>query len=54
MEKYCLAGQVTDDMEHENCMLDTQSYKHTLTIRNIYSFTLQQWCHEHAPMLDFV
>jgi len=30
VEKYCTAGQATDgNMEHENCMLDTQSYKHT-------------------------
>jgi hypothetical protein len=30
MEIYCTAGQDThDNMEHENCMLDTQSYKHT-------------------------
>ena len=28
LEKYCRAGQVTDDnMEHEHCMLDTEGYK---------------------------
>ena len=30
MGKYGIAGQATDGkMEHENCMLDIQSYKHT-------------------------
>jgi hypothetical protein len=29
VEKYCTAGQATDDnMVHAHCMLDTQGYKH--------------------------
>jgi len=30
MEKYCRAGQATDDkMAHVHCMLDTKGYKYT-------------------------
>ena len=33
VEKCCRTGQATDDnMAHAHCMLDTQGYKHTLTI----------------------
>jgi len=33
VEKYCRVGKATDnDMAHAHCMLDTQGYKHTLTI----------------------
>ena len=33
VEKYCRAWQTTDDnIAHVHCMLDTQGYKHTLTI----------------------
>ena len=41
MEKYCRAGQATDDhmmTSHARCMLDTWGYKHTLTVCNIYCF----------------
>jgi len=32
MEKYCTAGQATDDnMAHAHCMLFTYVYKHKLT-----------------------
>jgi hypothetical protein len=40
VEKYYTAGQITDDnMGHPNRMLDTYSYKHTLTICNTYCFS---------------
>ena len=40
MAKYCVAGQATDDnTAHAHCMLVTYSYKHTLTICNIYCFS---------------
>jgi hypothetical protein len=33
-EKYCRAGQATDDnMTHAHCMLDIKGYKHTHTNR---------------------
>jgi hypothetical protein len=35
VEKYCRAGQATDDnIAHAHCMLDTTDYKHTLRICN--------------------
>jgi len=40
VEKYCTAGQATDDnMAHAHCMLDTKGYKHTLKICNTYCFS---------------
>ena len=40
MEKYCRAGQDTGvNMVHAHCMLDTEGYKHTLTICNTYFST---------------
>ena len=40
MEKYCRAGQATDDsMAHAYGMLDTEGYRHTLTICNSYCFS---------------
>ena len=37
MEKYCTAGQATDDnMAHAHCMLDTRGYKHILRMCNTY------------------
>jgi len=37
VEKYCRAGQVTDDdMVHTHCMLDSEGCKHTLRIFNTY------------------
>jgi hypothetical protein len=39
VEKYCRAGQATDDnMEHEHCMLDNEGYTHKLKICNTYCF----------------
>jgi len=33
VEKYCTARQATDgNIAHAHCMLDTESYKHTLKI----------------------
>jgi len=40
LKKCCTVGQATDGhMTHARCMLDTQGYKHTLRICNIYCFT---------------
>jgi hypothetical protein len=40
VEKYCRAGQATDDkMAHAHSMLDTSGYKNTLRIRNTYCFS---------------
>ena len=40
VEKYCRAGQATDDnMAHAHCMLDTLGYKHTLRLYNTYRFS---------------
>ena len=40
MEKYCRAGQATDDNTvHTHCMLDTQGDKYTLTICNTCCFS---------------
>jgi len=40
VEKYCTAGQATGgSMVLVHCVLDTQGYKHTLTIRNTYYFS---------------
>jgi len=37
VEKYCRAGHTKDDnMAHAHCMLDTQGYKNTLGMCNIY------------------
>jgi len=39
VEKYCRAGQATDDhVAHANWMLDTSCYKHLLRICNTYCF----------------
>jgi len=40
MEKYCRAGQATDENTTQApYMLDTKVYKHTLKICNIYCFS---------------
>jgi hypothetical protein len=40
VEWYCKAGQPTDDdMAHAHCMLDNESYRHTLSIWNTYCFS---------------
>ena len=42
VEKYCRAGQVTDDnMAHAHCMLDTKEYKYTLVICNTYCLSAE-------------
>jgi hypothetical protein len=42
VEKFCTARQATDDnvIGHMYCVLDTQDYRHTLRIRNTYSFSM--------------
>ena len=40
VEKYCAAGQGTDDnMANAHCLLDTYGYKHTCIVCNIYCFS---------------
>jgi len=40
VEKYCTAGQGTDDnVVHVHWMLDTDSYKHTLIMCNTHCFS---------------
>ena len=40
MEKYCRAGQATDDnTARAHCILDNLGYKHTLRICNSYCFS---------------
>ena len=59
VEKYCRAGQTTDDsMEHAHCMLNNLSYRHTNTHTHthsqyviLFSFPLQQWLQELTSML---
>ena len=59
LEKYCRAGQATDDnMAHANCMLDTEDYKHTHTHTHTTYVTVpaspqQQRSHEHVSMLRY-
>jgi hypothetical protein len=58
VEKYCRAGQATDDnMAHAHFTLGTKSYKHALRIHSEYvtriAFPLQQWLHESASMLRY-
>ena len=56
VEKYCRTGQATDDkMAHAHCMLDTQGYKHTLRICNIYWFfsTEKKWLLERYSVLRY-
>ena len=41
MEKYCTAGQATDDnMEHALCMSETDGYKRTLRTCDTYCFAI--------------
>ena len=53
MDKYCTAGQATDDnMAHAHCMLDDKGYKHALRIY-ITAFSWQQWLRERAAVLRY-
>jgi hypothetical protein len=53
VEKYCRAGQATDDiMAHAHCMLDTQDHKH-LTYVVLIAFLLQQWLYVGASLLCY-
>jgi hypothetical protein len=41
VEKYYRTGQATDgNLARAHCMLDTQSYKHTLGVSNNYCFSI--------------
>ena len=54
MEKFCRAGQATDNMAHAHCMLDTEDYEH---IHSEYviciTFPLQQWLYERVSLLRY-
>ena len=56
MEKYCRAGQATDDnMAHAYFMLDTSGYKYTHSGCLIHiSFPLQQWLNERVSLLRYM
>jgi len=53
VEKYCRAGQATDDtMAYAHFMLDTEGYKYTHSEYVILiAFPQQQCLHERASML---
>jgi hypothetical protein len=54
VEKYCRAGQATDDnMAHAHCVLNTEDYKHTIRIYNTYCFPSLQWLQEGVSMLHY-
>jgi hypothetical protein len=54
VEWHCAVGQATDDkMTHARCMLDTQGYKHTLRICNIYCFSKAIMLNERASLLHY-
>jgi len=52
VEKYCTAGQATDDMAHAHCMLDNQGHTRSRYVI-LLAFTLQQWLQERVPMLRY-
>jgi hypothetical protein len=53
VEKYCRAGQTTDDsMVHAHCMLGTEGYRHTLRICNTCYFSMATVV-AHTLMLCF-
>ena len=53
MEKYCRAGQATDDnMAHAHCMLEKATNTHTVCV-TLIAFPLQQWLHEPLSMLRY-
>jgi len=55
VEKYCRARLATDgNMARVHCMLDTQSYRHTLRKVICIAFPLRQWLLERASMLRYV
>jgi hypothetical protein len=55
VEKYCRAGQATDDdTAHAFCMLDTQGYKYTQSgCVILIACPLQQWLHERVSELRY-
>ena len=51
MEKFCTAGQATDDsIAHARYTLDNSGYRHSEYVILI-AFPLQQWLRERASML---
>ena len=52
MEKYCRAGQATDEnMVHAHCMLDTKAVDKDSEYVIVIAFPLQQWLYESASLL---
>jgi hypothetical protein len=55
LKKFCTVGQATDGhMTHARCMLDTQGYKHTLRICNIYCFTAAKMVSRNRLNVRFI
>jgi hypothetical protein len=53
VEKYCRAGQATDDnAAHAHCLLDNRIQTQSEYVM-IVAFTLQQLLHGHASMLCY-
>jgi hypothetical protein len=62
VEKYCRAGEVTDDnMVYTHCMLYKYGYRHTHTHTHTHTeyviliaFPRQHWMHERVSKLRYV
>jgi hypothetical protein len=56
VEKYCRAGQATDDnMAHAHCVLDTYGYKYRNTeYVMLIAFPLEHWLHECNLLLYYM
>jgi len=54
VEKYRKGGQAIDDnMAHVHCMMDTQGYKHTLILCNLYWFSTATCLRGRASVLRY-
>jgi hypothetical protein len=52
VEKFCTAGQATDDnVAHVRCMLGDYGYKHNSIYVILIAFPLQHWLQEHTSIL---
>ena len=52
MEKYCSAGQATDDsMANAHCLLGNKATNTPSECVIRIAFALQQWLHKRAPLL---
>jgi hypothetical protein len=54
VEKYCTAGQVTDDnMAHAHCMLETKATNTNTEYVILITSAVKQWLHERASWLCY-